>query len=109
VFASISITESQKQAFFTCQGKRKIDNEYWAYDTTSISSHSQQLSQVQYGHNKEHDPLAQINLAIVFGASSNVPFYYRKLAGNIPDGKTVNHLLSDLEQLGFNKVKLVMD
>lgn len=104
-----SITEAKKQAFFTCQGKRKLDNEFWAYDTTSISSYSQQLAQVQYGYNKEHDPLAQINLAIVFGASSNLPFYYRKLAGNIPDGKTVNHLLGDLEQLGFNKIKLVMD
>jgi transposase len=104
-----SITEAQKQQFFTLQGKRKSDREFWAYDTTSISSYSETLSQVQYGHNKEHDPLAQLNLAIVFGADSNLPFYYRKLAGNIPDSKTVRHLLSDLDQLGFSKVKLVMD
>jgi transposase len=31
------------------------------------------------------------------------------LAGNIPDVKTVKTLLSDLEPLGFGKVKLVMD
>lgn len=104
-----SITEAQKQQFFTLQGKRKADREFWAYDTTSISSYSETLSQVQYGHNKEHDPLAQLNLAIVFGADSNLPFYYRKLAGNIPDSKTVRHLLGDLDQLGFAKVKLVMD
>ena len=104
-----SITEAQKQQFFTLQGKRKADREFWAYDTTSISSYSETLSQVQYGHNKEHDPLAQLNLAIVFGADSNLPFYYRKLAGNIPDSKTVRHLLGDLDQMGFAKVKLVMD
>jgi len=104
-----SVTEAQRQHFFTLQGKRKADKEFWAYDTTSISSFSDHLKQVQYGHNKEHDNLAQLNLAIVFGASSNLPFYYRKLAGNIPDSKTVLHLLGDFNQMGFDKVKLVMD
>ena len=104
-----SITEFQKQQFFTFQGKRKVDKEFWAYDTTSISSYSETLSQIQYGHNKDHDPLAQLNLAIVFGAESNLPFYYRKLAGNIPDSKTIRHLLGDLDQMGFTNVKLVMD
>jgi transposase len=104
-----SVTEDAKNRFFTLQGRRKEDKEFWAYDTTSISSYSKQLRQVQYGHNKEHDPLEQLNLAIVFGEESNLPFYYRKLAGNIPDSKTVKHLLADLDSLGFYKVKLVMD
>lgn len=107
LFASIG--EASKQQFFSLQGKRRQDNEFRAYDTTSISGYSQQLCQIQYGHNKEHDHLAQLNLAIVFGASSNLPFYYRKLAGNIPDVKTVHNLLADLEMLGFTRVKLVMD
>ncbi len=107
LFASVS--ESAKNSFFGLQGKRKLDKEFWAYDTTSISSYSQKLRQVQYGHNKEHDPLAQLNLAIVFGEKSNLPFYYRKLPGNIPDSKTIPHLLADLDNLGFSKVKLVMD
>lgn len=64
---------------------------------------------MQYGYNKKNDPLAQLNLAVVFGASSNQPLYYRKLSGNIPDSKTLRHLLADLEQMGFAKVKLVMD
>lgn len=104
-----SITESSKNRFFTLQGRRKVDKEFWAYDTTSISSYSQQLKQVQYGNNKEHDPLAQLNLAVVFGEESNLPFYYRKLSGNIPDSKTIQHLIADLDQLGFSKIKLVMD
>lgn len=107
IFASVD--ESAKNRFFRLRGKRKEDDEFWAYDTTSVSSYSQQLRQVQYGNNKEHDPLAQINLAIVFGEKSNLPFYYRKLAGNIPDSKTIQHLLADLGFIGFSKVKLVMD
>jgi len=104
-----SIDESSKQKFFSLQAKRREKEEYWAYDTTSISSYSEQLKQVQYGYNKEHDPLAQINLALVFGEKSNLPFYYRKLSGNIPDSKTLQHLLDDFDTLGFTKPKLVMD
>lgn len=104
-----SITEENKHAFFRLQVKRKTDNEHWAYDITSISSYSECLKQVQYGHNKEDDRLPQFNLALVFGETSSLPFYYRKLSGNIPDSKTVKHLLADLGTLGFQKVSLVMD
>ncbi len=104
-----SITEAQKQQFFRLQGDRKVEKEYWAYDTTSISSYSGQLRQAQFGKNKEHDRLPQINLAMVFGQDSGLPFYYRKLAGNTPDSKTMGALIADLYQIGYKKVKLVMD
>lgn len=107
LFASIS--EESKERFFQLQGKRRIDKEYWAYDITSISSYSEQLKLVQYGKNKENDRLSQLNLALVFGEESGLPFYYRHFAGNIPDSKTIRNLLADLNNLGFKKVKLVMD
>ena len=91
------------------QGKRRVEKELWAYDTTTISSYSEHLHQVQYGKNKENDRLPQLNLAMVFGEKSNLPFYYRQLPGNMPDSKTVQNLLAELNILGFNKVKLVMD
>jgi len=103
------ITEEGKNEFFRLQERRRHEDEYWAYDTTSISSYSQELRQVQYGKNKENDNLPQINLALVFGQKSGLPFYFRKLAGNIPDVSTVKNLLADFEVLGFNKVKLVID
>lgn len=104
-----TITEEAKTEFFRLQGRRRTEKEFWVYDITSISSYSETLKQVQYGKNKENDPLPQLNLALVFGETSNLPFYYRKLAGNIPDSKTVKNLLADLDLFGFSKVKLVMD
>ena len=104
-----AITDEQINKFFRLQGKRRVEDEYWAYDSTSISSYSETLSQVQYGKNKEDDKLPQLNLLLVFGEESGLPFYYRKLAGNIPDSKTVKHLLEDLDILGFGKTKFVMD
>lgn len=104
-----SITEESKHRFFTLQGKRRIEQEFWAYDTTTLSSYSDILRQVQYGHNKEHDKLPQLKLALVFGKDSNLPFYYRKLGGNIPDSKTIRRFLEELDILGYSKVKLIMD
>jgi len=107
LFASIS--EDARQRFFQLQGKRRAEKEYLAYDTTSISSYSQCLKQVRYGKNKDHDPLPQINLALLFGQQSRLPFYYRKLAGNIPDVKTLKRLLVDMNTLGYKKFKVVLD
>ncbi len=104
-----SITDEARESFFRRQGRRRAETEFWAYDSTSISSYSTQLSQVKYGKNKENDHLAQLNLLMLFGETSNLPFYYRKLAGNIPDSKTVMHLLADLDVFGFSNVKVVMD
>jgi transposase len=104
-----SITEDAKQNFFLLQGKRRLDDEYLAYDTTSISSYSNSLRQVKYGLNKDHDPLPQINLALLFGETSRLPVYYRKLPGNMADVKTVQNMLADLDFLKLDKVKLVMD
>ena len=104
-----SITESQRMHFFRLQAKRRTEKEYWAFDTTSISSYSESLNQVRYGKNKDGDSLPQLNLGLLFGEDSALPFYYKKLAGNIPDVSTVKQLLKDMEFLGYKKVKMVMD
>lgn len=104
-----SITEEAKMRFLRLQGKRRVEKEYWAYDSTSISSYSESLKQVKYGKNKDGEKLPQINLALIFGENSGLPFYYRKLAGNIPDVKTIRELLRELDVLSYEKIKLVMD
>ena len=104
-----SITEEAKMQFFRLQGKRRAEKEYWAYDSTSISSRSETLKQVKFGKNKDDDHLPQINLALVFGEESKLPFYYRKIAGNIPDVKTIREFLRELDVLGYEKIKLVID
>lgn len=104
-----SVTEESKMKFFRLQGKRRVEKEYWAYDSTSVSSYSESLRQVRYGKNKDGESLPQLNLALLFGEESGLPFYYRKLAGNVPDVKTIRELLRDLDILGYSKIKLVMD
>ncbi len=103
------IREDNKQRFFQLQASRRMENEYLAYDTTSISSYSKSIKQVRYGVNKDHDHLPQINLAMVFGESSRLPVCFRKLPGNIADVTTMDGLLREMDFLNIEKVKLVMD
>jgi len=104
-----SIDEAGRMAFFKRQAKRRIEKEYWAFDITSISSYSETLSQVKKGRNKEHDRLPQINLALLFGEESGLPFYYRKLPGNITDVKTVKQLMAEFDVMGYKKVSVILD
>jgi len=103
------ITEEAKRQFFVLQAKRRMETEYLAYDTTSISSYSNLIKQVRYGKNKDHDHLPQINLALLYGETSRLPVYYRKLPGNINDVVTIRQLLADIDYMALEKVKLVMD
>ena len=104
-----SIDEESRMRFFEKQGKRRIEKEYWAFDTTSISSYSETLRQVKMGRNKEDDRLPHINLGLLFGEVSGLPFYYRKLAGNISDVKTIKQLMTEFDVMGYKKVRVVLD
>lgn len=48
----------------------------------------------------------QLNLSLVYGEQSRLPFYYRKLSVSIPDVKTVMKLLDNSETLGIDKKSL---
>jgi len=104
-----SIDEAERMEFFGRQGRRRIEKEYWAFDITTISSYSEVLKQVKNGKNKEHDRLPQINLALLFGEQSGLPFYYRKLPGNITDVKTVKQLMHEFDVMGYKKVNVILD
>jgi transposase len=67
------------------------------------------LKQVKSGKNKEHDRLPQINLALLFGEQSKLPFYYRKLPGNITDVKTIKQLIHEFDVMGCRKVNVILD
>lgn len=103
------VKEDEKQRFFSAQIARHTKEEFWIYDTTSISSYSQALNHVEYGHNKEQNGLPQINLGLVYGKNSRLPVMYRHLTGNVPDSKTVSWLLALFDQFPKESIQLVMD
>jgi transposase len=98
-----------KERFCRLQAKRRTEKEYWFYDTTSISSYSETLRQVKWGHNKDLVPLPQINLAVLVGQNTGLPFHFRHMAGNIADVSTILKLISDVSEMDAGKARVACD
>jgi len=64
---------------------------------------------VRYGYNCEGESLPQINLVVLFGQSSRLPAYYRRLQGNITDVATLKTTLTSLDFLGMRSIHFVLD
>ena len=72
-------------------GKRKAI----AFDITSISSHSDGISDVEWGYNRDREALPQINLGLAVNCESALPVSYRTYPGSIPDVKVLKRLIDD--------------
>ena len=104
-----SLTEANRMDLFRLRNKRLHENEFLAVDSTSRSSYGESLSAVRWGKNKEGDRLPQVNDLVVYGLLSHMPVYYRQLPGNLPDTRTVDVLVTELEHAGFGEMPLLMD
>lgn len=96
------------ETFFKRRIKR-VGDDYWFYDTTSISSYSQFMEAVRWGKNKDRVSLPQLNVAAVLDAQSGLPVYFKNIAGNISDVTMIRSLLADARQMGVGKMRLCMD
>jgi transposase len=103
-----SVSQGSLEVFFKARIKRAGD-EYWFYDTTSISSYSQCIESVRWGKNKDHVPLPQLNIAAVLDANSALPVCFKNIAGNINDVSVLCSLLADARQLGVGRMRLCLD
>jgi transposase len=104
-----NISEEQKNKFFKQQANRRIEDEYLAYDTTSISSMSTCIKSVKWGRNKDEEKLPQVNLAMVVGEKTRLPVFYRILPGNISDVSTLTHLIDYSQFFEIKLLKFVLD
>lgn len=104
-----SLTEQNKQDLFACRQARIIENSWIAIDSTSFSLYSTRLADSHYGKNKEHDPLPQVNLLVLYDVKSSMPVYYRMLPGNIPDARTLETTFKELNLKGFNTIQFLLD
>lgn len=104
-----NITTNDRMEFFKKWGKYRSEQEYIAFDITSISSYSNLIKMVEIGYNRDGENLPQINLGMLFGEKSLLPVYYNLYPGSIKDVKTLSNMLKITEFLEMKKIKFVMD
>lgn len=104
-----SITEQNRMDLFRQRAKRVDKDELCAVDSTSISTYGFNLVDIRWGKNKDHLPLRQTLEVIVYSLTSHMPIYYLELPGNMPDSRTVDLILTELEHAGFKNLILITD
>ena len=103
------ITEQNRMDLLRLRAARLKNNELCAVDSTSRSAWGDSLSDIRYGKNKDHLPLAQTLEVVVYTLSGHMPVYYRTFAGNTPDSRSLETILHDLDHAGFKDVILITD
>lgn len=79
-------------------------------DITSISTRSPGLRLAEWGYNRDHEKLPQVNVALVSGRGADgMPLACRLIPGSVPDVSTLANTSSWLSALGFGKVGFSLD
>jgi transposase len=98
-----------KHKFFKSWMKKAIDDEYIAYDVTSISTYSNNIEESEWGYNRDGDFLPQINLGMLYGQKTNLPIYYQIYDGSIVDKAHFGKMIDSAKKLSGKIDKFVFD
>ena len=104
-----SITEQHRMDLLKLRAARLSKDELCAVDSTSRAAYGSSLADIRWGKNKENLPLAQTNETVVYTVSNHMPVYYRTFPGNMPDSRSIDVILADLEHAGFKNLVLITD
>jgi transposase len=104
-----NITPQEKNNFFTNWIKTRKDKEHHAYDVTSLSTHSNNIDLAEWGYNRDHDILPQINMGLYYGVTSHIPIYYALYNGSIPDKSYLEFMMTTAQKIGLNTISLILD
>ena len=104
-----SITEQHRMDLLKLRAARLEKEEFCAVDSTSRSSYGTSLADIRWGRNKDRLPLEQTTEVVVYSLSSHIPVYYRTFPGNMPDSRSLDVILADLDHAGFKDLVLITD
>jgi hypothetical protein len=104
-----SITEQHRMELLGLRAAKLGKDELCAVDSTSRSAYGWSLADIRWGKNRERLPLEQTLEVVVYTLSSHMPVYYRTFPGNMPDSRSLDTILTDLEHAGFKDLVLITD
>lgn len=104
-----SITEQHRLEFCSQRATRVTDGSVLAVDSTTKSAYGIKLTDIAWGKNKEGLKLPVTLELVVYSLSDHIPVYYNTFPGNTYDGRTMDIIIADLKEAGFNDYILVMD
>lgn len=79
------------------------------HDTTSLSTYAEELTDAEWGYNRDREKLPQINLALVMGRDDGLPLWYRTIPGSVPDVSTLALTRELLVEHGLSEAEYSLD
>jgi transposase len=104
-----SITEIEISLFFKEWLKYHSEHDYIVYDVTSMSTQSQNISNAEWGYNRDGDNITQLNFGMFYGVTKRIPVYYDLYNGSIPDVAYLEQMVLRAKDFGINKICFVFD
>ena len=109
LFKKLGRNENGIQSYFSCRALRLGKSPVLAFDSTTISTYSQNQSEARQGFNKDGDGLNTIKLMTLYSIKAREPLAFAKQPGNVPDVISIENALSQLKCLGLEKPLIVTD
>ena len=109
LFNKIGLDEGLQQNFFKERCALLEGNDAIAYDSTTVSTYSENQIDARYGFNKSKDGLKTIKLLTLYSINSRQPIAFTKQPGNLPDVTAIENALNQLSALGVTDAEIVTD
>ena len=109
LFRNVGFDETLQQNFFLSRCSGLSDGAAVAYDSTTISTYSENQPEARYGFNKSGDGLKTVKYLSLYSVETRQPIAFTKQPGNLPDVITIGNALSQLTALGVKKAEIVTD
>jgi len=79
------------------------------FDITSISSYANDIDFIEWGYNRDHERLPQLNIGLFCSEDTELPIYYHIYPGSISDISTLNNGLKYLQSFDIKDIMLILD
>ena len=109
LFKEVGRNEDGVQRYFSSRAARIGKSPVLAFDSTTISTYSENQSEARRGFNKDGNGLNTIKLLTLYSVKSREPLAFAKQPGNIPDVISIESTLEQLKCLGLENPLIVTD
>lgn len=109
LFKAIGRTEESVQRYFSFRAAHLNKSPVLAFDSTTISTYSENQSDARRGFNKDGNGLNTIKLLTLYSVKDREPMAFAKQPGNIPDVISIENALEQLKCLNLEKPLIVTD
>ena len=109
LFKDVGRNEDGVQRYFSSRATRLGKSPVLAFDSTTISTYSENQSDARRGFNKDGDGLNTIKLLTLYSVKAREPLAFAKQPGNIPDVISIENTLAQLKCLGLEAPLIVTD